>query len=108
MSLMEKYVFRKCTVIVRHKYRGGTNMPRAALVTGQCHACDKEISVEVEPADLDRFREGGFAQDCFRYLSPAEREFLISGICSACWDEMFPPEDEDDGDYENREGYSGV
>ena len=107
MSLLERYVFRACTTVWRHAYdKSGTNMPRAVKITGPCHECKKEISVEVEPTDLERFRAGDFVQDCFPYLSPAEREFLISGICSVCWDEMFPEVEDDDED--DREGHGNL
>lgn len=90
MALIEKYAFRACTI---------TPLQHAVSVTGPCHSCGKEVSVAVDPVDLERWRGGSYVQDCFPYLGAAEREFLISGICGACWDEMFPPETEDDGDY---------
>lgn len=99
MALIEKYAFRACKIVP---------LQHAVNVTGPCHACNKEISVACSPADLEKWRNGGYVQDCFPYLGPAEREFLISGICSKCWDEMFPPEDEDDGDYGDGEGHSDV
>jgi hypothetical protein len=52
--------------------------------------------VQVKIADLARFRNGAFAKDCFPHLTPAEREFLISGICGECWDAMFPHDAEED------------
>lgn len=89
MAIIVKYAFRGCTV---EPVEGATNSVRVA---GPCHECGKPLWVCVAPADLDRFRRGEFAQDCFPYLGPSEREFLISGICDPCWDEMFPSEDDD-------------
>lgn len=89
MALMPKYAFRDtCTIenaVLDH-----------VAVSGPCYSCGKPQTVFVKKADLDRFRNGEFAQDCFPYLPAGEREFLISGICDSCWDEMFPSEDDDD------------
>ncbi len=90
MALMTKYAFRDgiCTIenaVLNH-----------VAVSGPCYACEKPQTVFVKKDDLTRFQNGEFAQDCFPYLPANEREFLISGICGKCWDEMFPSEDEDD------------
>lgn len=89
--LIEKYAFRDgcCTLDV------ASLAPEFKVaVRGPCYQCGKPQEVIVDDAALRKFRAGGFAQDCFPALPPAEREFLISGICGACWDEMFYEEDE--------------
>lgn len=87
MALMTKYPFRgTCTIIADGDM---------SVVAGPCHFCKQPQEVRVKTTDLEKFREGGFAQDCFPYLTPPKREFLISGICDICWNNMFPPEDED-------------
>jgi hypothetical protein len=53
-------------------------------------------TISALPADLQKFSEGKHAQSAFPYLSAAEREFLISGICPNCWDLMFSAEEEKD------------
>lgn len=90
MSLIAKYAFRACKVTPLQ------NAQHAVSVTGPCYSCGKEVSVACEPTDLERWRNGGFVQDCFPYLGPAEREFLLSGICGACWNDMFPPDEEEE------------
>lgn len=67
-------------------------------VTGPCYSCKKPQKVQIKTTDLTRFRGGTFAQDCFPYLSAADREFLISGICGKCWDNMFPANEEEEPD----------
>jgi len=90
--LIEKYALRgRCCAV---KAADDANSD----ITGPCYSCKKPQTVQVKTADLTRFRGGTLAQDCFPYLAPEQREFLISGICSTCWDEMFLPEDEDDSD----------
>jgi len=39
----------------------------------------KEQSVTVKAPDLFKYRQGAYIQDAFPYLSPAQREFLLSG-----------------------------
>jgi hypothetical protein len=88
--LIEKYAFRPgcCSV----KQADDTYVG----IVGPCYECGTSQTVQVKIADLARFRNGGFAQDCFPHLPAAEREFLISGICGACWDKMFPDNEEDE------------
>lgn len=86
MSLMTKYAFRgSCELI---------EIDNEVTVSGPCHFCRTPQRVTVKKADLEKFRAGNYAQDCFQGLSPGQREFLISGICDKCWDDMFPEEEE--------------
>lgn len=52
-------------------------------------------TVEVKTEDLEKYRTGAvnYVQDAFPYLSADDREFLISGISPAKWDEMFAEDD---------------
>jgi hypothetical protein len=93
MALIEKYAFRDCckTTLV-----DGDTTRNTLQVTGPCYSCKDLQSVTVPAAALIKFGQGGFAQDCFPELSRTDREFLISGICGKCWDEMFAePESEE-------------
>ena len=89
--MITKYVFRgDCTT---------TDNGDETVVKGPCISSGRSVTVVVKSADLARYKAGEFAQDCFPYLKAAQREFLISGISSEAWDEMFPVEsDDDDGD----------
>ena len=68
-----------------------------------CRMCCKKTTLLVSREDLDIYSSPNrpHVQDIFPYLSPAERELLISGICPDCWDSMFPIEDEDEEDCDN-------
>lgn len=54
-----------------------------------CPFCGREHSVFVEESDYMRWTEGELAQNAFPYLSPTEREQIISGICPTCQREIF-------------------
>lgn len=42
----------------------------------------------------DAYNRGALVQDAFRFMTPDEREFLMTGILPEEWEEMFP-DDED-------------
>ena len=65
-------------------------------ISRQCPLCGKINTVEVKEEDYMDYQNGAFAQDCFPYLTRDEREIIISGICTKCWDVMFK-DTEDDG-----------
>lgn len=61
-----------------------------------CPMCGTKNKVEVEEKDYVDFKENGkLAQWAFPYLTPEERELIISGICNNCWDTIFDEDDED-------------
>lgn len=51
-----------------------------------CPFCGESNRVWVNEIDYLNWKNGTLAQDAFPYLSPDEREILISGVCSTCWD----------------------
>lgn len=61
-----------------------------------CPFCGKESSFLVRDEDFDAWQNGALIQDVMWYLDSTEREKLISGICSDCWDKMFPPEEKEE------------
>lgn len=54
-----------------------------------CTECKKGFSIEVELNDFAKWQSGKHIQHTFPYLSPGERELLISGICGECFDKLF-------------------
>ena len=70
------------------------NYKEVCVVT-RCPFCGKAHEVEVNEMDYLDWQDGALIQDVMPYLSEQEREYLITGICSACWDKMFS-EDEDE------------
>lgn len=66
-------------------------------VNVQCRVCGEEKQVVVDPQDMKKWKEeGAFIQDALPYLSPADRELLISATCGECFDNMFGPGEDDD------------
>ncbi len=91
--LIEKYAFRKdcCTSTF-----GDDGKRQTLRFDGPCIHCGTPQSVRVDADAAMKFAEGAFAQDCFPELSAGQREFLISGICDTCWDQMFDTGDEEE------------
>ena len=56
-----------------------------------CNHCKREfvLKVRVEDYFLFDMPNRPHIQDIFPYLTPAERELLISNTCQECWDKMF-------------------
>jgi len=90
--LIEKYAFRDDCCQRTWGNADGKN--QTITFRGPCYSCKEPQVVHTIASDAIKFRDGGFAQDCFPYLPAAEREFLISGICGKCWDEMFGGEED--------------
>lgn len=65
-----------------------------------CPACGKPAEVRgLRKQALDRWDlgRGEFVQDAFPQLSADDREILVSGMHGECFDEEFPPDDDDPG-----------
>ena len=55
-----------------------------------CSVCFKSYIIMVNSQDLyDYVHCGKLAQNAFPYLSPAERELIISQTCGPCFDNLF-------------------
>lgn len=50
----------------------------------------RTMELPVTQEQLDRVQAGGYIQNVFPNLSDDEREFLLTGITSEEWDELFP------------------
>jgi hypothetical protein len=54
-----------------------------------CSCCPSIKSISVVDSDFDSWVAGKkLIQKAFPYLNPGEREILMSGICSGCFDAM--------------------
>jgi hypothetical protein len=67
------------------------------LITMRCCVCRQWTTLRVDPEDMDRHRNKGvFVQHAFvdrqgrPYLTPAERELILSGVCNDCWCALCP------------------
>ena len=54
-----------------------------------CPFCSEAHIVEVRKEDYDAWLNGELIQNAMPYLTPDDREILISGICPDCWEKMF-------------------
>ena len=59
-----------------------------------CPFCGHSNTILVYEDDFLAWQNGKLIQDAFPYLSPEDREMLISGICPTCWEKMFGAEEE--------------
>lgn len=55
----------------------------------ECKHCKKIFKINVEEKDYRTWVSGGLIQEIMWYLSPEERELLISQTCDSCWNKMF-------------------
>lgn len=65
------------------------------VVLRACPFCTKRAEVTVPSQGLWDWEHGTFVQTAFPDLNDSEREIVMTGTHQSCWDEAFPPEDED-------------
>lgn len=81
---------------MRYKdYRELLEPHRYVFKTIPCPQCGKSTEIEVQAVDLRRYNQGAHIQEAFPYLSAADRERLLSGICGDCFDTLFLYTEED-------------
>jgi hypothetical protein len=61
-----------------------------------CHRCKTDHVLKgIDEDALKLYSHAGvLIQQAFPNLSSEDRERIMTGTCPACWDEIFPPEDE--------------
>ena len=71
---------------------------RNVVLSVRCNLCNKVYAVYVTEESYKEFNSPNrrHIQDIFPYLDAGDRELLISQTCNACWDKMFPPEEEEE------------
>ena len=67
------------------------NEERNYVIKVTCIHCKKEYALRVRFKDYMIYDSPNrpHIQDIFPYLTPAERELLISHTCDECWQKMF-------------------
>lgn len=62
----------------------------------ECFICHRIVVLKVREEDYNRYLSPNRpnVQDIFPYLTPAEREMLLSQTCNVCWQEMFSFDEE--------------
>ena len=69
-----------------------------------CVRCKASHIMHVHDTDLDRYyNTSSLIQECFPYLSAAEREMMITGYCPACQEEIYNFDDYEDDDDDSEE-----
>lgn len=64
-------------------------MSTVKLQSKKCPDCGGVEIFEVAETDLFLWESGGLIQNCFPYLTKDQRERLISGYCTPCWDKLW-------------------
>lgn len=67
----------------------GSNLNELMLM--RCVRCGRFVAVHVDADDYARHVvHGVYVQDCFPYLSAADRELFITSWCGDCWARWCP------------------
>lgn len=69
--------------------KGHKKQATAETIKVDCRECGNSYSLSVNPKDFADWKNGKYIQDAMPYLTPAQRELLMSGICGKCWHKMF-------------------
>jgi len=56
----------------------------------------RSMDLPIQPEQLEAWRMGQHAQKAFPNLTPAQREFIMTGCTEAEWDSMFAGHIEED------------
>lgn len=56
--------------------------------------CGRYFLLQIKKDDLDGLKSGKTSINSLKYLTPSQRELLISKICGECFDSLF--EDKED------------
>lgn len=65
-------------------------------ITRTCPLCEKDTSLTVPAAQYEAWQSGTLVQQAFPDMNKDDREILMTGICSPCFEEMWNNADEDD------------
>ena len=69
-----------------------------------CPRCHKVHEVVVDFEDYTNYQMGDAnIQDAFPYLSANEREYILTGFCEDCWNDLFADEDEEEEEEEGED-----
>lgn len=68
-----------------------------------CPFCGEYHEVEVSEADYCAWQGGELIQNAMSYLSEDEREILITGICSKCWNSFVSSSEEEEEEIESED-----
>ena len=61
--------------------------------TYNCNHCDHSEEITFGFEDYADWKDGEYIQFALDYLTPSQREIMLSATCGKCFDEFFPPND---------------
>lgn len=64
------------------------------IVQRTCPICRETFEISIPTDDYINWQNGELIQNAMPYLSPSNREFLISGICGNCQEKIFGGDEE--------------
>lgn len=67
-----------------------------AVKTKTCTVCGEYEVWSLDRAAVESWQAGENIQNAFPEMSIKDREILITGTHPACWDKLFPKEDENE------------
>ena len=88
MSQLNKYDFRNPNFL----YETSNNITSCISYTtieNSCPHCNQVNNILVHKQDLEKWKTFYYVQEVFTWLNPCERQTLISGIHSKCWNIIF-------------------
>ena len=62
---------------------------RDTIMPVVCEECGEVFDIAVDFEDLLNWKAGELVQNAFPYLTPSERELLISQTCGDCWNQLY-------------------
>lgn len=65
------------------------------FTTPACPVCSKVSEMQLDPEQIQRWRDGEHIQNVFPELTANDCELMLSGTHPRCWDELFPEEEDD-------------
>lgn len=77
-----------------------------AICTGNCVVSNEQYSVVITYDDYQRLLNGEKLEDVLEYLNPADREFLITGICPNSFKKIFFRTEDDLDNIDEKELYT--
>ena len=67
-----------------------------AVKTKTCSVCDEYELWVLDRVAVEKWKAGEYLERAFPNMSIEDREILISGTHPACWDKLFPKEEDDE------------
>jgi hypothetical protein len=61
----------------------------SCVLTIRCFKCNGVNTLSVPKSGIDKYKQGAHIQEAFPELSSDEREMMLSGLCPACFAELF-------------------